>query len=319
MSPAMSVGLGAVLCLAAVLLLLLVVFKPRRARISLAQLLQSADRTETSKPGGALSRATGSTVDSINHFLDRRGSRYTMATTLELAGIKMRPADFIIWVAAVTGVSLLTFFLLNLPLLSFLMVAVIPLGAWILVKVLTEKRQSAFSDELSDTLQLLSGGMRAGHSLMHAVDAAASDSDAPMSEELARVVNETRLGRDMGESLQGTAMRMNSEDFGWVAQAIEINREVGGDLAEVLDHVGNTIRDRNQIRRQVRALSSEGRTSALVLFLLPILVFAATFILSPNYFKPLFASPLGLVVLVVSIALMTIGGFWLRAVIKIKF
>ncbi len=319
MSEGLLVGVGATFCLAAVLLLLLVVFKPRHAKISLSQIIHPGQRAETSKQGGTLERATGSAVDTINHFLDRRGSRYTMATTLELSGIKMRPADFIIWVAAVTGVAGLLFFLLEIPLLSFVMLAVVPLLAWALIKVLTGKRESSFDDQLGDTLQLLSGGMRAGHSLMHAVDAAANDSDAPMSEELARVVNETRLGKDMGESLQGTALRMHSEDFSWVAQAIEINREVGGDLADVLDHVGNTIRDRNQIRRQVHSLSAEGRTSALVLFLLPVVVFVATLAMSPSYFKPLFDSPLGLVVAVVSVVLMALGGFWLRAVIKIKF
>jgi len=319
MSPGLLVGLGSVFCLFAALLLLLVVFKPRYSKVSLSRMMYPGNSTKPVKQGGTLARATSSTVDAINNFLDRRGSRYTMATTLELAGIKMRPADFIIWVAAATGVGVLIFFLLEIPVLSFLMLAVVPLLAWILIKVVTEKRESAFDDQLGDTLQLLSGGMRAGHSLMHAVDAAASDSDAPMSEELARVVNETRLGRDMGESLQATAVRMHSEDFSWVAQAIEINREVGGDLAEVLDHVGNTIRDRNQIKRQVQSLSAEGRTSAIVLFLLPILVFVATLFMSPNYFKPLFDSPLGLVVAVASTVLMTLGAFWLRAVIKIKF
>ena len=84
-----------------------------------------------------------------------------------------------------------------------------------------------------------------------------------MTEELNRVVNETRIGRDLGESLDEVARRTDNEDFGWIARAVEIHREVGGDLAEVLDHVGETIRDRNQIRGQVRALSAEGRISAL--------------------------------------------------------
>ncbi|NVM99299.1 type II secretion system protein F [Arthrobacter sp. SDTb3-6] len=242
-----------------------------------------------------------------------------MATTLELAGIRMRPADFIIRVAAVTGVAVLVFYLLELPGIAFIMLAAIPISAWAVIKIYTARREATFDDQLGDTLQLLSGGMRAGHSLMHAVDAAAIDSDAPMSEELARVVNETRLGRDAGQSLQDTALRMHSDDFSWVAQAIEINREVGGDLAEVLDHVGSTIRDRNQIRRQVKSLSAEGRTSAFVLFLLPILVFAGVMLLSPSYFSPLFATPLGIIVGIVSVILMGVGGFWLRAVIKIKF
>lgn len=319
MNAGLLLGLGAICCLVAVLLLLLVVFKPRHGKVSLSRILQPIEHAETAKQEAALARATGATVDTINRFLDRRGSRYTMATTLELAGIRMRPADFIIWVGAVTGVAVLVFYVIEFPGLSFLMFAAVPLLAWAVLKVLTEKRESTFDDQLGDTLQLLSGGMRAGHSLMHAIDAAATDSDSPMSEELARVVNETRLGRDAGQSLQATALRMHSDDFSWVAQAIEINREVGGDLAEVLDHVGATIRDRNQIRRQVKSLSAEGRTSALVLFLLPILVFVGVMLLSPSYFAPLFATPLGFVVGIVSVILMGVGGFWLRAVIKIKF
>jgi tight adherence protein B len=310
---------GVVFCLIAILLLVFVVFKPKHGKIPVSRLNSSQGQRSAEEHDGRLAKATNSTVKAINTFLDRRGARYTTAMTLELAGIKMRPADFIIWVAAATGVAVLLTFLLELHALSFLMLLLVPLLAWVAIKVLTGKRESAFDDQLGDTLQLLSGGMRAGHSLMHAIDAAATDSDAPMSEELSRVVNETRLGRDTGGSLLATAARMKSEDFGWVAQAIEINREVGGDLAEVLDHVGNTIRDRNQIRRQVNSLSAEGRTSALVLFLMPVVVFVGVLLLSPGYFAPLFASPIGLVILIVSIILMGLGGLWLRAVIKIKF
>ena len=157
MSPELLVGLGAILCLAAMLVLVLVVFKPRHATVSLAQILKPEERAQTPQQGGVLSRATGSTVDAINRFLDRRGSRYTMATALELAGLKIRAADFIICVAAVTGVAALVFFLLDTPLLSLLMLAVVPLLAWTSTKVLTEKRQSSFDDQLSDTLQLMSG------------------------------------------------------------------------------------------------------------------------------------------------------------------
>ncbi|MCQ9163594.1 type II secretion system F family protein [Arthrobacter sp. STN4] len=317
MSPAMIV-VGVLLCLAALLLVVFVVFKPKHGRVS-------KDRLGTRQPGSKakvdkkLGQVTESTVEAINGFLDRRGVRYTTGTALELAGIKTRPADFIIWVGAATAVAAVAFFLLDVPVLSFFMLPLVPLLAWAFVRIKTERRRSAFNDQLGDTLQLLTGGLRAGHSMMHAIDAAATDSDTPMSEELARVVNETRLGRDTGDSLLSTAERMHSEDFNWVAQAIEINREAGGDLADVLDHVGDTIRDRGQIRRQVEALSAEGRMSALVLFCLPFGVGGIMFFMNPTYFSVLFQSLLGIALIVVVAVLLGIGALWLRAVVKIKF
>ena len=104
---------------------------------------------------------------------------------------------------------------------------------------------------------------------MHALDSAAQEFDAPTSEELARIVNEVRMGRNPEETMTETARRMDSEDFSWIAEAIQINREVGGDLSEVLDQVGDTIRERAQIKGQVRALSAEGKMSAYILIALP--------------------------------------------------
>ncbi|WP_425863694.1 type II secretion system F family protein [Arthrobacter sp. TWP1-1] len=318
MNPSL-IALGVPLCLAALLLLVFVVFKPKHGRVSKERLTTGPQGSKQGPADKKLGQVTESTVDAINGFLDRRGVRYTTGTSLELAGIKTRPADFIIWVVAATVVAFLVFFLLDIPVVAFFMLPLIPLLAWALVRIKTDRRRSAFNDQLGDTLQLLTGGLRAGHSMMHAIDAAAVDSDAPMSEELARVVNETRLGRDTGESLLSTATRMQSEDFSWVAQAIEINREAGGDLADVLDHVGDTIRDRGQIRRQVEALSAEGRMSALVLFCLPFGVGLIMFFMNPTYFSVLFESLLGIALAIVSAVLLGVGALWLRAVVKIKF
>lgn len=315
----MVILIGILACLAAVLLLLFVVLKPKHGRISKGRLSDGVASKKGHPENRKLGQVTESTIEAINSILDRRGVRYSAGTALELAGIKTRPADFIIWVGAATVVASLIFYLLEQPVLSFFMLPLVPLLAWTLVRIKTGRRESAFSGQLGDMLQLMTGGLRAGHSMMHAIDAAASDSDAPMSEELTRVVNETRLGRDTGDSLLSTAARMHSEDFSWIAQAIEINREAGGDLADVLDHVGDTIRDRGQIRRQVEALSAEGRMSAMVLFCLPFGVGILMFFINPNYFSTLFESLLGIALVIVSAILLGIGALWLRAVVKIKF
>ena len=320
---AVALVAGTILCLAAALLILFVVFKPRQSQVPLSRRRPNSSGVGPSaalaEGEDGLAKVTGSTIKAINGLLDRRGVRYSTGTKLELAGIKTRPADFIIWVGATAVLALMICVVLDAPVIGVLLAILVPVLARVYVHVRTERRQTAFDDQLGDTLQLLSGGLRAGHSMLHAIDAAARDSESPMSEELARVVNEARLGRDVGEALLSTSSRMKSEDFGWVAQAIEVNREAGGDLAEILDHVGDTIRDRNQIRRQVKSLSAEGRVSALVLFVLPIVVGAATAVLSPHYFSGLAGSPLGLVLLIVAILLLSLGGLWLRAVVKIKF
>jgi tight adherence protein B len=137
--------------------------------------------------------------------------------------------------------------------------------------------------------------------------------------EFSRVINETRVGRQLGHALEETARRTNSEDFVWVTQAIAINREVGGNLAEVLDGVGYTIRERNQIRRQVKALSAEGRLSAVVLMALPLGVLAFLSITNPAYIARFTESLAGYTMIAAGVFLLIIGGLWLRKVVSLKF
>ena len=141
----------------------------------------------------------------------------------------------------------------------------------------------------------------------------------PTSVEFARIINETRVGRQLSDSLDETAARMESEDFTWVTQAIAINREVGGNLAEVLDGVGNTIRERNQIRRQVKALSAEGKLSAYVLMALPFGIAGFLMFSNPAYMAKFTQSLLGYGLIGAAVVLLIIGALWLRKVVSFKF
>ena len=140
-----------------------------------------------------------------------------------------------------------------------------------------------------------------------------------MSEELGRIVNETRIGRDLGESLADVAKRTRSEDFLSISQAIEIHREVGGDLAEVLDHLGATVRDRNQVRGQIRALSAEGRMSAIVLMALPVVMFIGLTLFNEMYSRVFTGTLPGYPMIAAAVVLLSAGGFWLSRIIKPKF
>jgi tight adherence protein B len=270
-------------------------------------------------PETGLSRATGVTAEAIGSFLAERGWARGVAGALERAGYRLAPGEFLILVGAAAASAALIGGLLAGPVLGILLVVLTPFVARLLLGIREGRRKKAFADQLDDTLQLLAGGLRAGHSLLRAIDAVSREAESPTAEEFARVVNQTRLGRDLNEALDDTATRMGSEDFSWVAQAIGIHREVGGDLATVLDEVGHTIRERNQIRRQVAALSAEGKMSAYVLLALPFVVLGILALTSPSYVGRFFTSPIGYLLMALAAVMLTIGTVWMQKVVSFRF
>jgi tight adherence protein B len=210
--------------------------------------------------------------------------------------------------------------------LGVLVLVAVPCGSKLFLRFRAGRRQAAFADQLDDSLQLMAGSLRAGHSLLRAVDSVSQEAAAPTSEEFSRIVNETRVGRDLNDALDEVAERMGSDDFVWVAQAIAIHREVGGNLAEVLDAVGHTIRERNAIRRQVKALSAEGKLSAIVLMALP---FGVTgfigmsnpgYLMSnPGYLAKFTESLIGYGMLGTAAVMLLVGALWLKKTVAIRF
>lgn len=304
---------GITLCFGAVAMLLLVSFKSSRGEIAL-----SRRRPGVVAGPSLLTRATNSATS----FLDRNVSKnaaFGSRVSLEQAGLKIRQADFILLVACIGVTSGIVGFILGGAVASLLFFCATPLFAKLTLAILSARRRSMFDAQLGDTLQMLAGGLRAGHSLLRSVDAVSREAEVPTSEEFARLVNETRLGRDLRESMHDAAVRLRSEDFDWVGQAIEIHREVGGDLAEVLDHVGETIRERTQIKGQVRALSAEGRLSAYILVALPVGMFVYMSAVNSAYIATLYTNFIGWVMLGMAVVLLGVGSFWLSRAVKIKF
>jgi tight adherence protein B len=204
-------------------------------------------------------------------------------------------------------------------LLGLLLAVLTPFVAKLVVNFRISRRQAAFADQLDDSLQLMASSLRAGHSLLRAMDSVAHEAEAPTGEEFARIVNETRVGRDLGDALDELAARMGSDDFSWIAQAIAIHREVGGNLAEVLDAVGNTIRERNAIRRQVKALSAEGKLSAIVLMALPFGIAGFIALTNRPYLEHFTRNAIGWAMLAVAVFLLVAGGLWLKKMVSIRF
>lgn len=315
-TPDGSAGLfiaGVLLLYAAGILVFSVVLKTTRI------IPMSRRRPDTQVSASNLGKLTESAVGIINTQLRNGAISPINRDKLERAGLKMQPADFLLMMGAGSLVGAVVGFFVGGPFGAVLLFFAVPAAMFVYVIILTSRRQSKFDEQLPDTLQMLTGSMRAGHSLLRAIDASAKETDAPMSEELSRIVNETRIGRDLGESMTDVAYRTASDDFKWISQAIEIHREVGGDLAEVLDHVGETIRDRNQIRRQVKALSAEGKMSGMVLIGLPIVLFFALVFINPKYAVTFTSTVPGYLMLIVAGVMLSIGAFWMSRLIKAKY
>ena len=297
---------GGVLCGAAMLIVLLGLLGPRAPR---ARGLTSRKRSLGLADAADRAEALGDTA------LRRRGGP-ALSRALEAAGADIRPGELLAGLVIV-GLALATVgWVLDAPLLGLLLALAVPLVAAAVLRFLASRRRNRFSEQLAVTLQILSGALRAGHGIAQGVDTVAREAESPTAEEFRRLTIETRLGRDFIDALTAMADRVGSQDFEWVIQAIEIQRDVGGDLAEVFDTVGNTIRDRTRIRLQAAALSAEGRISALVLLVLPFGLAAVMAVANPEYLGPLFQSGTGYALLAVGAVLMSVGALWLKKIVK---
>jgi tight adherence protein B len=214
--------------------------------------------------------------------------------------------------------ALLVGALLGGPLLGFLALVATVVACRTYLKVRSDRRRARFSDQLGDSLQLLAGSLRAGYGLLQAIDAVAQEAEEPTQQEFRRLVIETRLGRDLTDALHSMADRVGGEDFKWIVQSIEIHREVGGDLAQVLDTVAGTIRERNQLHRQVKALSAEGRLSGYVLMALPVFLVVVMRALNPTYLAEL-GHGTGLVLAVGGALSLVFGAFWLHRLCRLEY
>jgi tight adherence protein B len=305
--------IGIALSFVSLAILLLTTFGSSKSGIAL-----SRRRPGVVNEPSILTRATETAVS----FVDRnvsKNARFGTRESLEQAGLRLKQADFILLVCCIGVTAGVVGFIAGGFFLGLLFLVLTPFSAMLFLKIMANRRRAKFEGQLADTLQMLAGGLRAGHSLLRAIDAVAQEAEVPTSEEFARLVNESRLGRDLKDSMLDAARRLKSEDFDWTAQAIEIHREVGGNLAEVLDQVGETIRERSEIKGQVKSLSAEGKLSAYILIALPVGMFVYLSAANPAYMGALYSNLLGWIMVGVSVVLLALGSFWLSRVVKIKF
>jgi Flp pilus assembly protein TadB/Mg-chelatase subunit ChlD len=276
---------------------------------------------EATAPPVPAERMAASVALSLVDRLIRLGrSRTRIAADLERAGLRMRPQEWILLriSAGIALIALLTVLSASLLIGLLLGTLLAWLGTRFLLKVKAARRCAAFADQLPDMLQLIASSLRSGFSLSQALDGVVREGAQPAASEFARALTEARLGVALEDALDQGAERMKSQDLAWVVMAVRISRDVGGNLAEVLLTTVHTMRERVQLKRQIRALSAEGRLSAYILIALPILVAGWFALVRPDYLRPLYTVAPGITMLVVAVLGVLIGSWWMSRIVKVE-
>lgn len=246
------------------------------------------------------------------------GATASIDAKLERAGVSMRAGEFVVALVgtAFAGGLIGTVVVGNL-IFGVLMAGVAAAVPFLALGIAAKRRTGKLHGQLPDILMILAGSLRAGHSFLEALDMVAQEVGEPGAGEFGRVVAEIRLGRSVPDAMDAMALRIGSDDFKWALLAVNIQREVGGNLAEVLDTVSDTMRDREGIRRQIQVLTAEGRLSVAILAGLPVGVALYLSWVNPEYLSLLFNNGLGLLMTGVSVLMLSLGVIWMRKVVKI--
>ncbi len=248
----------------------------------------------------------------------RRGLLSGVNSSLEQANIPMTAGEAVLGMIGLSAVAAILVGIFNGAITGVIAFGLFLLLSMFLIRFAGSREKRRFENQLPDTLTLMSTSLRAGYSLLQATEAVSKESPDPTAREFGRAIAEARLGRTVTEALEGVVERTQSDDFEWAVMAIEIQREVGGNLAEVLQTVADTMRARNRLKGEIRALTAEGRISAFVLGSLPFAMFLFLWTSNREYLMPLFENTFGLVAIGVGLILIAAGIFWLKKIVDIE-
>lgn len=238
--------------------------------------------------------------------------------TLELAEIRMPPVHIVLW--TVVGTLVLMWLLAAVggsPVFALAGLAVPFVVRGLILRKLARRRK-LFSEQLPDNLQVLASALRAGHSFVGALSVVIDDADEPSKSEFRRIVADEQLGVPLEDAIRSVVKRMDNEDLEQVALVAALQRQTGGNMAEVLERVTETIRERFELRRMVRTLTAQGRMSRWVVSALPVVLLLVISFLNPTYVKPLFTTTAGHVLLAFAAVLVVSGSLVIKRIVDIK-
>jgi tight adherence protein B len=284
----------------------------------------AAGKTETTTTattqGGGLSNAMAQSVAlaRLNRVMEQRDFGANLARDIARADLKLRPSEYlVIWGSSIVGVPFLFLFLsLVLPPLGSGIALIIGavIGFFLPRMWLGRRRASrlnAFNKQLPDTITLIANALRAGSSFLQAIEMVVRESTPPVTVEFGRVVREVNLGLAFDVALENMVRRVRSDDLELMATAITIQHQVGGNLAEILDSIAFTIRERVRIKGEIRTLTAQQRLSGYVVAGMPIALMVLLFVLAPGFTKPMFENPPGIMGLPAGMIVLGIGGFFM--------
>jgi tight adherence protein B len=249
----------------------------------------------------------------------RKQGRPTLEERLNGADLKMRPQEFVmIRLGCMVGPALLGLarFGISWQIIVLGVAGYAAPGIWLRFR--RRGRLNRFNDQLADVLLLLANSMRAGQSFPQALAGVAERAKEPTGPELGRVVREVNLGGSIDDGLTNMVKRVGSDDLELVVTAVSINRTAGGNLAEMLQIISNTIRQRVQTKREIRSLTAQGRMSGWFITLIPVAVALVLYFISPTYFRPMTEGLIGWVMLGLATILLLIGNLLIRKAVSIE-
>ena len=249
--------------------------------------------------------------------------RPSVGEQLQRADLKLRTSEFFMIQLGSTAlfviVSMLRF---GPPLGGLIQMVVFGIIGYVLpglyVKYRIGRRLRAFNGQLGDTLTLLSNALKAGYSFAQAIDTVAKNAVAPISDEFGRAVREMNLGGSPDEALANITKRIASADFDLVATAYSIHRTVGGNLAEILDNIAYTIRERVRIKGEIATLTAQARASGTLITFLPVVLAAFMYFVTPTYFRPMFENFVGWALIGIGLFMIFVGNLIIRRIVAIE-
>lgn len=251
-------------------------------------------------------------------FLARRLGRLVEKQLTE-SDIPLRGEEFIV-IVVVSGLGAGTFFtvLTMNPATGIITALTASLLPFLLIRIAKARRAASFNAQIGDALAIMSNSLRSGFSFLQSMDMVRRELPDPIRKEFSRTFREINLGTSTEEALQNLVARVNSEDMELVVTAVLIQRQVGGNLAEVLDNIGNTIRERIRIKGEIKTLTAQGRISGLIIGLLPVVLAVMMFILNPAYVITLFTTEAGRLMLLAAVFGELLGILLIKKIVNIQ-
>lgn len=336
LSPEQLIAIGAAVVVGIIIIVIVAFFTRRDDSLVEVRLKQQEEEwsdyqifkpegdtgtSEEEESGSMLEDSRKKLLDPINNLLKDRKIGQNWSQQLKRANLKLTVAEYAVLHVASAAGFFTAGYLILWPGDLIMSIVLMIIGIFvprIYVSRMVSKRLIAFEEQLPDTLSLWVNAIKAGYSVLQSMEAIARDSPEPTKTEFQRVVAEVQLGIDMSEALGHMLDRLDSQDLDLVVTAVNIQREVGGNLAEILEVIGHTIRERIKLKGEIRVLTSQGRITGYLISFLPIGLSLFLNFASPGYMGQLFASECGWMMIGVALALIGIGTAVIQKIIDIE-